>query len=118
MKKFLCTVMFSCLIFLAGCGQNDMVTNSPSRLQDNESVSDTVTFVSGMGCSDSDCTDASHHHDCPPDCGDYEHHHNCGLDCTETSHHHNGTSAVDESEQHHEEQRQQHTKQHHGDSHH
>ncbi|MDE6747869.1 MAG: M56 family metallopeptidase [Lachnospiraceae bacterium] len=70
-----------------------------------------VSFVSGMGCSDPDCTDATHHHDCPIDCGDYEHHHNCGLDCTIASHHHSGTSAVSGTTQHHPDQ-------HHKDNHH
>lgn len=113
MKKFLCTATSACLIFLVGCGQSGMVTNLSSQHQDDvaDMAVTTVSFVSGMGCSDPNCTDASHHHDCPPDCGDYEHHHNCGLDCTEVSHHHSNTSTVNESGQHHEEQ-------HHGGNHH
>ncbi|MDE6433509.1 MAG: hypothetical protein K2L07_04700, partial [Lachnospiraceae bacterium] len=89
MKKIFCTAMFACLIFLAGCGQSGTVTDLSSKRQDN--ASGTTVFVSGMGCSDRDCTDTSHHHDCPPDCGDYEHYHNCDLDCTEASHHHANT---------------------------
>ncbi|MDE6625938.1 MAG: hypothetical protein K2K56_06170 [Lachnospiraceae bacterium] len=112
MKKFFCTAMFACLIFLAGCGQSGTVTDLSSKLPDN--ASGTTVFVSGMGCSDPDCTDASHHHDCPPDCGDYEHYHNCDLDCTEASHHHNDTNSASSAKgtgQHHGEQ-------HHGGNHH
>ena len=87
--------------------------------QENNSASVTVTnvsFVSGMGCSDPDCTDVTHHHDCPLDCGDYEHHHNCALDCTIASHHHSGTSTVSGTTQHH--TTQSHSGQHHKDDHH
>ena len=92
MKNFLCIATVAYLIFLTGCSQSGMVMNLTSQLQDN--LPDTAVFVSGMGCSDPDCTDASHHHDCPPDCGDYEHHHNCDLDCTEESHHHADSTIV------------------------
>ena len=87
--------------------------------QENNSASVTVTnvsFVSGMGCSDPDCADVTHHHDCPLDCGDYEHHHNCALDCTIASHHHSGTSTVSGTTQHH--TAQSHSGQHHKDDHH
>ena len=108
MKNFLC-IAVAYLIFLAGYSQSGMVMNLTSQLQDD--LPDTAVFVSGMGCSDPDCMDASHHHDCPPDCGDYEHYHNCTLDCAETSHHHSSASGVNESGQHH-------TEQHHGGNHH
>ncbi len=108
MKKFLCATTFACLILMTGCGKNDMIEDISSDIQEDVSEQvqhhveieymgednvdsvkmTTVSFVNGMGCSDPDCTDASHHHDCPSDCDDYEHHHNCGLDCTEASHHH------------------------------
>lgn len=131
MKKSFSIIAFACLIFMTGCGRSDRIENISSDTQ--EEVSEpvqhqvdieymgednvdsaevtTVSFVSGMGCSDPDCTDASHHHDCPADCDDYEHHHNCDLDCTEESHHHSGTNSVNGTEQHHSEQR-------HGGSHH
>lgn len=109
MKRFLCTAMFGCLIFLTGCGQRDRGINLSSHAQDD--VSGKAVFVSGMGCNDPNCTDPSHHHDCPPDCGDYEHYHTCDLNCTETSHHHNNMNGVNESGQHHAEQ-------HHGGGHH
>ena len=69
------------------------LTNGPSQstLSPDESPSSgaaSVSFISGMDCNDPNCTDPSHHHDCPADCGDYDHHHNCGLDCTDASHHH------------------------------
>lgn len=48
-----------------------------------------MSFISGMGCDDPNCTDPSHHHDCPADCDDYEHHHHCGLDCDDPAHNHN-----------------------------
>ena len=51
-----------------------------------------VSYISGMGCSDPNCTDPSHYHNCPADCGNYEHHHNCALDCAEPSHCHAGTT--------------------------
>ena len=60
-----------------------------------------ASFVSGMGCNDQNCTDASHHHDCPADCTDYDHYHNCALDCHETSHHHGGETAVEGHGKHH-----------------
>lgn len=103
MRKFLCIAAFSCLIFCAGCGQSDVKTDLPSQ--------PTAAFVSGMGCSDPNCTDASHHHDCPADCEDYDHHHSCDLDCTDASHHHEGVNNTNDSGQHH-------TEQHREDNHH
>ena len=47
-----------------------------------------VSYISGMGCSDPNCTDPSHYHDCPADCADYEHYHHCALDCADAGHHH------------------------------
>ncbi len=90
MRKMICIVVSVFLIFLTGCGKSENVKDSPSKLQEN--VSDTSVYVSGMGCSDTACTDLSHHHDCPLDCEDYEHHHNCPLDCDEYEHHHNRPS--------------------------
>lgn len=87
MRKMICIVVSVCFIFLTGCGRSEKVKDSPSKLQEN--VSDTSVFVSGMGCSDTDCMDLSHYHNCPPDCEDYEHHHNCPLDCEDYEHHHN-----------------------------
>ena len=97
MKKFLCTAALACLICTAGCGQSqsNIITDLPSKIP--EEVSDIAVFVSGMGCSDPNCTDASHHHDCLPDCGDYAHHHNCSLDCTDASHHHDVIDHEEES---------------------
>lgn len=109
MKKLLCTATLVCLLFMTGCGKNEITADSNSLLQNN--TSGTAVFVSGMGCSNPDCTDISHHHDCPSDCADYDHHHNCSLDCTEASHHHRGTSEGNESGQHHQEE-------HHGGNHH
>lgn len=131
MKKSFCIIASACLIFMTGCGQSDVIEDISSGMQEDVSEPEqhhvdieyigednvdsvkvtTVSFVNGMGCSDPDCTDASHHHDCPSDCDDYEHHHNCDLDCTEESHHHSGTNSVNETEQHHSEQR-------HGGGHH
>ena len=108
MKKSFCIIASACLIFMTGCGQRDLIEDISSDIQEDVSEPEqhnvdieyvgednvdsvkvtTISFVNGMGCSDTNCTDASHHHDCPSDCGDYEHHHNCGLDCTEESHHH------------------------------
>lgn len=124
MRKMICIVVSVCFIFLTGCGRSEKVKDSPSKLQEN--VSDTSVFVSGMGCSDTDCMDLSHYHNCPlddedygcyyncpTDCEDYEHHqncllddedhgcyYNCPMDCTERSHHHSGTGNAVESEHH------------------
>lgn len=108
MEKFLYIAAIAFLMVQIGHGQSGMISEPYAQTQGD--VSDTV-FVSGMGCSDPNCTDASHYHDCPIDCGDYEHHHHCGLDCIEVSHHHRGMSGVYESGQHHVEE-------HHGGYHH
>ena len=89
MKKFFCTAILVSLSFMAGCSKSENAADITSQLQNN--VSGTAMFVSGMGCNNPDCTDRSHHHDCPATCEDYDHHHNCNLDCTEVSHHHTDT---------------------------
>ena len=73
--------------------QDDHQTNSPEAI--------TTTFISGMGCNDQNCTDVSHHHDCPSDCTEYDHYHHCNLDCAETSHHHGGQNGEEDHEEHH-----------------
>lgn len=88
------------------CG---ILTNFTSPAQ--SSAFDTATFISGMGCDNLDCTDASHHHDCLPDCEDFDHHHNCDLDCTQASHHHNSMNESIQTQRHH-------TGHHHGRGHH
>ena len=62
----------------------------------------TAAFVSGMGCNDQTCTDASHYHDCPADCTEYDHYHSCTLDCSEAQHHHSRKTVVSDHEKHHE----------------
>ena len=109
MKNFLFTAGLMCVLFITGCDKGEIITNLNFHLPYN--VSDTTVFVSGMGCSDLNCTDTSHHHDCLPDCEDYDHHHNCSLDCTEASHHHSSTSRVNETGHHHSEKQ-------HGGNHH
>lgn len=97
MRKSLCAAALACLFLLAGCGGPDADVSRQSG-----EVSALSGFVSGMGCSDPNCTDASHHHDCPADCTDYSHYHSCSLDCTEAGHHHNGeTTASGSGQQHH-----------------
>ncbi len=90
MKKYHYTAVLICLLLMTGCRQSEISgelnENMSSQLQDNISVK--TIFVSGMGCSDPNCTDPNHYHDCPPDCSDYDHYHNCDPDCTEASHHH------------------------------
>lgn len=49
-----------------------------------------VVLLGSFGCSDQNCTDASHYHNCSTTCTDYDHYHNCTLGCTETSHRHGG----------------------------
>ncbi len=94
MKRSLCAVLMTGLFLLSGCGGGE--EDVPSQAAKGTAIS---AFVSGMGCNDADCTDASHHHDCPADCTDYSHHHSCPLDCTEADHHH--------TEAHHDEEHQQ-----------
>ena len=108
MKKNFFVITLICLLFMTGCGRSDKMINPNSNLQNQNYHS--ATFVNGMGCSDPNCTDSSHHHDCPSDCQDYSHHHNCDLDCQEESHHHNTTSKTSTSIHHQE--------QHHGSTHH
>lgn len=105
MKKFLCVVVLVCVLFITGC-DNSRISNSEIQ---NDSSS--TTFVNGMGCSDHNCTDSSHHHDCPQDCDNYDHHHNCSLDCTEASHYHNNTNVDNNIGKHHQEE--QHNGNHH-----
>ena len=47
-------------------------------------------FIRSMDCSDPNCTNAAHFHDCPSDCSDGAHYHNCPTDCTIQSHGHPG----------------------------
>lgn len=94
MKKNFLIVTIICLLFISGCSKNDSMVNTTTNLTKHNYHS--ATFISGMGCSDPNCTDSSHHHDCPSNCQDYSHHHNCDLDCQEESHHHSTTSKVSE----------------------
>ncbi len=88
MKRYLYCITLLSLLFVTGCSKSEILDTSVSQFQNGSAQ----MFVSGMGCSDSNCTDPSHHHDCPEDCNDYSHHHNCSLDCTEESHHHEGVN--------------------------
>ncbi len=107
MKKYFYAITILCLLFIIGGSRNQEFATSISHLQNaNEEV-----FVSGMGCSNLNCTDSSHYHDCPTDCKDYNHYHNCNLDCTEVIHHHNRTTEANELEHHYQ-------KKHHGSNHH
>ena len=83
-KRLLTLLALICALALAGCGNETPAEPAPA-----DAAASTVSFVSGMGCDDPNCTDPSHHHDCPADCGDYEHHHHCGLDCDDPAHNHN-----------------------------
>ena len=47
-------------------------------------------FIHSMDCSDPNCTNAAHFHDCPSDCSDGAHYHNCPTSCTVASHGHPG----------------------------
>ena len=95
MKKTFFIVTLICLFFMTGCGRVDKMVHSNSNLPNQNYHS--ATFINGMGCSDPNCTDSSHHHDCP-------------SDCQEESHHHNTTSKTSTSIHHQE--------QHHGSTHH
>ena len=96
-KNVLLCVALACVLALSGCG-SEAPNVSPSEGLPTANIS----FVSGMGCDDPTCTDASHHHDCPPDCADYDHHHHCGLDCNEPDHHHDyGHSDEEHHTEHH-----------------
>lgn len=107
MKKLACIITLLGVLFITGCTRMEPITNSNFQ----NDFSEAAVFMSGMGCSDPDCTDLSHHHDCPSDCENYDHHHNCGLDCSEASHHHNNVSGANDSGQHHQTR-------HHGGYHH
>ena len=45
-------------------------------------------FSNSMGCSDKNCSDASHFHDCNEDCSDPAHYHFCESDCNIKEHNH------------------------------
>lgn len=45
-------------------------------------------FIHSMDCSDPNCTNAAHFHDCPSDCNDGAHYHNCPTTCTIAAHGH------------------------------
>ena len=47
-------------------------------------------FIHSMDCSNQNCTNTAHFHDCPSDCTDGAHYHNCPTDCTIASHGHPG----------------------------
>ncbi len=124
-KTFVILTLVLFLLAFVGCAaQQDSAeqTGSASQLSAPSSSTEVplenTAFISGMGCSDPTCTDASHHHDCPEDCTDYDHHHNCPLDCTEAGHHHSTSSSTAGAAQtagtHHAESHASH----HGDSHH
>jgi len=78
--------LLALVFLLSGCG-GEAAGGAPQK---SAPEAGPVSFVAGMGCTDPNCTDPSHHHDCPVDCADYEHHHNCALDCAEPSHNHAG----------------------------
>lgn len=85
-KPLFMSVMLSFML-LAGCGAATLEASEAS-VQPEKVYASPTAYVSGMGCNDPSCTDATHHHDCPADCTEYDHYHNCGLDCTEAQHHH------------------------------
>lgn len=99
MKKFICINALVFIFMLTGCSSEYPNTSDLSSQPDQSSAN--VAFISSMGCNDPNCTDASHHHDCPPDCTDYDHYHSCNLDCTETSHHHSSQTAEGNHGEHH-----------------
>ena len=114
MKRSLFVIAMTGLFLLSGCGGSGENVSAPEEEQEEiqqENIQPAAVtaaapapvqmtaFVSGMGCSDPNCTDASHHHDCPADCADYSHYHNCALDCTEASHHHTETGTHHENSQ-------------------
>ena len=76
--------LLALVFLLSGCG-GEAAGGAPQK---SAPEAGPVSFVAGMGCTDPNCTDPGHHHDCPVDCADYEHHHNCTLDCAEPSHNH------------------------------
>ena len=76
--------LLALVFLLSGCG-GEAAGGAPQK---SAPEAGPVSFVAGMGCTDPNCTDPGHHHDCPVDCADYEHHHNCALDCAEPSHNH------------------------------
>mgnify|MGYP001026336823 CR=1 FL=1 len=78
--------LLALVFLLAGCG-GEAAGGTPQK---SAPEAGSMSFVAGMGCTDPNCTDPGHHHDCPVDCADYEHHHNCALDCAEPSHNHAG----------------------------
>ena len=99
MKKFLCMITLVFLFVQAGCSSETQEALDLSPQPGNDTTN--VAFLSSMGCSDQNCTNASHYHDCPPDCTDYDHYHNCNLDCAETSHHHDSQTVSGGHGEHH-----------------
>lgn len=100
MRKPLCMSVMLSILLLAGCGAAPL-KSSDASVQSEKVYAATTAYVSGMGCNDPTCTDASHHHDCPADCTEYDHYHNCDLSCNEASHHHGGAAVTDGHGKHH-----------------
>lgn len=76
------------------CGE-DIRIRDHSHLNDHHTVTGSGTastghFIHSMDCSNTDCTNPEHFHDCPSDCDDGAHYHNCPTDCTIESHGHPG----------------------------
>ena len=84
MKKIFCVAALASLTCLAGCNKSDTISDISSQPQEevsnttenysyvnvdqeehlsNQATSTAVTFVSGMGCSDQNCTDPKQHHE-------------------------------------------------------
>lgn len=92
MKRYPFFITLVGILIMSGCTKMEPITDSNFQ----NGISDATVFVRGMGCNDPNCTDSTHHHDCPSDCDDYNHYHNCDLNCTETSHHHFNTHHGDD----------------------
>lgn len=96
---------------VASDGTDAPYSGDPIDLTHSATNTANIVFLSSFGCSDQNCTDPSHYHNCPPDCTDYDHYHNCTWGCTETSHHHGGQTVKGGHGEHYNDS-------HHNDDHH
>ena len=67
--------------------QNTHHTDNQSESHHTEN-SGNQHFSNSMGCSDKNCSDASHFHSCDEDCSDPAHYHSCESDCNIKEHNH------------------------------
>ena len=96
MKSKMLPVLLT-LLLLAGCGGE--TAEEIAQTAGGGGTAEPIAFRMSMGCADPECTDDTHHHDCPAECAELDHWHDCPEGCDDTAHAHYGTSH--HSDRHH-----------------